>query len=444
MLKDGVWRVGDRVKNNVPFTHDSKMPVILPPKHRFTLLAMIDSHRFAHSGQDGTVSRFRMSGYWTIAAGRIAKRVKNACVPCRKFEGKTLNQLCGGIPEERMKELSAWYFCQIDIIGPYEIRGDINPRVRKKIWGLVIEDMNSGAVFLDVITDYSTNAVLTTLRRFGSTRGWPGKVYSDPGSQLESASGKLECWWNKMKQTLKTFAGTKNFTWEISPADSPWRQGKVERRIAIIKKHLKHAIGDSVVTPLELQTVFYEIADICNERPITLAKPREDGTYCVLTPNQLLMGRSVNYLPDDEDIAENLGVTSRYRLIHHVTSAFWQRWSAEVSPSLLVRQKWHVKSRNLQKGDVVMIAEPSKLKSKYKLAIVDDVKVSRDNLVRSAVVRYNNIQNVNNKLHARPVRVTRSVQRLVLILPVEEQSSPLDVMDDDDRPRVCAFSDKLY
>ena len=282
-----------------------------------------------------------------------------------------------------------------------------------------------------------------TMRRFGALRGWPGKVHSDPGSQLESASGKLECWWKNMEQVLSTFAGSNNFQWETSPADSPWRQGKVERRIAIIKKHIAHAIGDSRITPLELQTILMEISDICNERPITAAKPREDGTYCLVTPNQLLMGRSINKLPDDQEISESLGVTARYRLINHITTVFWQRWSAEVSPSLIVRQKWHVASRNLQKGDVVMIAESSKLKSKYKLGIVDEVKVSRDNIVRSAIIRYNNIQKTNNELRARPVCVTRSVQRLVLILPVEEQVSPLNVMVDDHQSRVCAFSYRL-
>ena len=76
---------------------------------------------------------------------------------------------------------------------------------------MVIEDVNSGAVHLDIVQDSSTNAVLSTLRRFGSLRGWPGVICSDPGSQLESASGKLECWWKGMENTLQTLAGTKNF-----------------------------------------------------------------------------------------------------------------------------------------------------------------------------------------------------------------------------------------
>ena len=65
------------------------------------------------------------------------------------------------------------------------------------------------------------------------------------------------------------------------------------------------------------------------------------------------------------------------------------------------------------------------------MGIIEDVKVSRDGKVRSAVVRYNNIQTLDNSQRVTPVRVTRSVQRLVLILPVEEQSTPLMINDDD-------------
>ena len=290
------------------------MPVIIPPKHRFTLLAMEDAHNIGHTGQDGTVSRFRTNGYWTTGAGRIAKSVKGKCVDCRKDSGKTLSQPCGEIPPERLKQPMAWGHCQLDLFGPYKCRGDVNPRTSKKTWGLIIEDVNAGAVYIDIVTDYSTPAVLMTMRRFGSIRGWPGVIHSDPGSQLESASAKLESWWKQMEHALATFAGAENFRWETSPADSPWRQGKVERRIAIVKKHIKHAIGDSRVTPLELQTILFEIANICNERPITVAKPRDDGTYHLVTPNQLLMGRSINQLPDDTDMSEDLPVAARYLL----------------------------------------------------------------------------------------------------------------------------------
>ena len=211
----------------------------------------------------------------------------------------------------------------------------------------MIEDVNSGAVHLDVVSDYSTNAVLMSLRRFGSLRGWPGTIQSDPGSQLESASGKLENWWSTFGTSLQTLTGEKNFKWNISPANSPWRQGKAERRIGVVKRLLKVSVGDTCLTPLEFQTTLMEIANICNERPIGLSKPRADGSYTVITPNQLLLGRSSNILPDDADLCSDLPVAARYRLINHVTTVFWQKWCSEVAPRSIFRQKWHVKTRNL-------------------------------------------------------------------------------------------------
>ena len=98
----------------------------------------------------------------------------------------------------------------------------------------------------------------------------------------------------------------------------------------------------------------------------------------------------------------------------------------------MVRQKWHEQSRNLSVGDLVLICEPSKLKAKYKLGVVDSVTLSADNIVRSVVVRYVLLQkNAKGDTNTRIIRVSRSVQRLVLILPVEEQHTPLEVTDDE-------------
>ena len=427
---DGIWRVGSRMKNYVPFTFDSKLPVVLPYHHKITLLIMREAHQFSHSGQDGTLCRFRLTGFWTTRGGQLAKKVKNECIPCRKEDHETLQQPMGELPEVLLRQPIAWGYCQLDLFGPVSCRGDVNPRTTKKTWGMILEDCNSGAVFLDVVQDYSASAVLMTLKRFGSLRGWPGVISTDPGSQLESASGILEGWWKTMERSLREFAPSKNFEWKISPPDSPWRQGKAERRIGIVKKLIRLSVGDSRLTPLELQTILYEISNICNERPLGLSKPREDGSYELITPNQLLLGRSSNILPDDTDIAESLGITSRYRLVKHVSDAFWHQWSAYVSPALVVRQKWHEKSRNLRVGDLVNICETSKVKLKYKMGVIDSVKLSDDGVVRSATVRYCNIQkNPKGEDKVSTVRVTRSVQRLILIMPVEEMSSSVEVKD---------------
>ena len=129
---------------------------------------------------------------------------------------------------------------------------------------MIIVDCNSGAVHLDIVQDYSTNAVLLSLRRFGALRGWPKIICSDPGSQLESASGKLDNWFVTMSDSLRNLGSSKNFKWEISTADSPWRQGKAERKVGIVKKLIRLSVGDTRLTPVELQTILLEVSNICN------------------------------------------------------------------------------------------------------------------------------------------------------------------------------------
>ena len=166
--------------------------------------------------------------------------------------------------------------------------------------------------------------------------------------------------------------------------------------------------------------------------------PREDGTFEVITPNQLLMGWSGSSLPDDSAIVDQLPMKSRFRAISLVSTMFWNRWCTLVSPSLVSRQKWHKISRNIQVGDLVMIADSGKVKGKYKLGIVVATTVSNDGLVRSGTVQYFVRRGVAETWSAE--RVTRSVQRLVLILSVEEQTDELMVREEHSHVLVCKAS----
>ena len=206
---DGVWRVGSRLKNYVPFTFDGKLPILLAPNHRITLLVMQEAHQFNHSGMDGTLGRFRALGFWTVRGGHLAKSIRESCFPCRKDNAKTLNQPMGDFPPEMLQDPKAWGFCQLDLFGPFYCRGDVNARTTKKTWAIVIEDVCAGAVHLDVVKDYSAEAVLESMSRFGSLRGWPGVIYSDPGSQLVSASETLVSWWKEFEGSLRRLAANK-------------------------------------------------------------------------------------------------------------------------------------------------------------------------------------------------------------------------------------------
>ena len=77
-----VFRVGERVRLNVPFTWDHQLPILLPRDHPFTILAMWEAHNEGHTGAvGGTLVRFRRR-YWTPQGGKLAKRIKGSCVIC--------------------------------------------------------------------------------------------------------------------------------------------------------------------------------------------------------------------------------------------------------------------------------------------------------------------------------------------------------------------------
>ena len=97
-----------------------------------------------------------------------------------------------------------------------------------------------------------------------------------------------------------------------------------------------------------------------------------------------------------------------------------------MSPGLVNRPVWHKPGRNLCVGDVVLICQPSANKGKYRLGVVDDVKMSTDGFVRTVTVRYV-LVSADGKV--RIMHIRRSVQRLVLILPIEEQSAHVEVKE---------------
>ena len=58
------------------------------------------------------------------------------------------------------------------------------------------------------------------------------------------------------------------FEWNFTPTDAPWQNATSESLIRLVKRSLKAAIGESILTFSELQTVLFEVANLIHERPI--------------------------------------------------------------------------------------------------------------------------------------------------------------------------------
>ena len=110
--------------------------------------------------------------------------------------------------------------------GPFVIRGEVNKRARGKAYALLFNCGISRATYIDLATDYSALGFLMVLRRFCTLKGYPNKMFTDPGSQLVAADGNLK----EVSEVLTDeqiggFCSNNGIDWEFSSADAPWQNG---------------------------------------------------------------------------------------------------------------------------------------------------------------------------------------------------------------------------
>ena len=328
-LENGIIVVGQRVSKWLKENWNQENYMLIPANHPVTRLYVSCLHSVDHAGVETTLAKLQRK-FWVPGARKIIKSIKNKCVICRKLTKKMEDQCMGQVRTERLKPAPAFYHTAVDLFGPLTIRDTIKKRTHGRAFGVIFNCLVARAVYLDLAEGYSTDDFLTTFRRFIAIRGAPKFMYSDKGTQLISASKKIE-----------SIGEKEGVTWIFNiPSDAPWYNGASEALIKSVKRGLCIAIGDSVLNFGELQTALFGIANLMNERPIG-TKPGfslEMGTY--LCPNDLLLGRSSGYCPNGMYEA-NGDHKRRLEFIQKIVDSFWRKWQRDYFPSMLIRQKWH-------------------------------------------------------------------------------------------------------
>ena len=422
VVNDGLWVVGTRISHQSPLTPENRPQVLLPYTHPLTNLVMTDAHvKGGHRGRDATVSRFR-ARFWTSHATKLSRSVCNGCQLCKLRNAKRLEQVMGQMPACRLLPSPPFTSVMLDLFGPYQVRGEVQKRTSGKAWGVIFTDLCSRAVHIEVAFGYDTKSFLLALSRFSSIRGWPSVIYSDPGTQLVGASDELSRIWNAIdRDVLKQVGAKSGLQWKFGPADSPWYQGAVEALIKSVKRAIDLSVQNQRLSVPEILTVFTQAADLINERPLGIM-PSNDSDISILTPNSLLLGRSSSFNPGGYDV--NPTLRSRVTLVQGIVDQFWNHWTKLYAPTLIRQSKWLHGNRDIAIGDIVIVADPGVLRGSYRLGRVTQVFPSADGHVRRARVAYKRFK-VGEKLHeykgATDIEVERSVQRLALIVPVDDE-----------------------
>ena len=134
---------------------------------------------------------------------------------------------------------------------------------------------------------------------------------------------------------------------------------------------------------------------IVNSHPITAVS--DDPEDCsALTPNHFLLQKATQLSPG-VFVKEDSFSRKRWRKVQFLADHYWKRWIREYLPTLQKRSKWVKSRRNVQIGDLVLIAEDNVLRSRWPMGRVMEVFCGEDGGVRSV-----KIKTVGNVFH-RPV-----------------------------------------
>ena len=411
-IEEGIIVVGGRTERWMQATWNRQKFVLLPKDHRISHLIMRYEHESGgHLGTAATISKIR-SKYWIVGVTRAVKSLIRKCVVCQRLRKKMCSQEMSLLPIERIKPTPPFTHIMVDYFGPFQVKGEVQKRIRGKCYGVIFTCLVCRGIYVDVANDYSTDGFLQVLRRFASVRGWPSKIFSDPGAQLVGASKELKTVVMDLSWENVQAHGIENgVEWIFSPAEAPWYNGAVESLVKTVKKALNAAIGENVLSFSELLTCVFEASQLVNQRPIGKHPSNpDDGTY--LCPNDLILGRATADVPQGP-FKERISDKHRLDFIQSLVNRFWTRWTREVFPNLVIERKWHTAQRNLRIGDVVLVQlDASTLRGKWKMARVLEAQESEDGKVRHVKLIYASDTGIKQEIE-------RPVQKLILLVPSE-------------------------
>ena len=392
VVRNGLLCVGGRLTHsNLP--EDTKHPIILPHKHPVTELLIEHVHRtHGHVGTIHTLSLLREK-FWVVHGVSSVRNALRKCHVCRRHNAAPGAQIMASLPVVRVtadEGTFAFEVTGVDLFGPLLVTRAVRTRSQgigtyMKRYGVIFTCMKCRAVHLEIALDLSTDSFINTLLRFIARRGAPRILYSDNGTNFKGAAAEVIDGLRRLDQErIGRRLGERKIEWRFNPPGASHRGGVWERLIRSVRKILNSQLQQRILNEDTLHTYFCEVERILNDRPLTKISDDPQDLRC-LTPNHILLvsrNPSTSMFEDD-------GSSSRIRWKAVMTAAqeFWDRWRKEYLTTLQETQKWFLKKRNLQVGDLVLLVDGCTPRGSWKKAVVSDVLLSDDGCVREVIVR---------------------------------------------------------
>ena len=375
ILNDGLLRVGGRLP-----TH----PIILPKHHYVVDLIIRHYHSVAgHAGREHVLALSREK-FWIIGARSAVRRVLKDCSHCKIRQAQPMTQRMADLPSDRITPCQPPFtYVGVDLFGPFTVK---RGRSILKRYGCLFTCLAVRAIHIEVVETLETDSFLNALQRFVCRRGQVRMIRSDNGTNFVGAAKELcaaATRWNQNR--VYDFLRQKSIEWRFNPPAASHMGGAWERQIRTIRKVLSAVMKQQAVSDECLSTLMCLVESIINSRPLTTVS-NDHHDLEPLTPNHLLLLRSGASLPTGEFVKQDLYSRKRWRQVQYLADVFWRRWTREYLPTLQLRRKWMIKTKNLEVGDVVIIADDNAPRNAWALGRVTETFPDSVGVVRSARV----------------------------------------------------------
>ena len=393
---------------NAALTEGTRFPILLPSNDKLTELVIEDTHaRILHSGVSQTLGTIRLK-YWIIRGRASVKKVLRKCVVCKRLEGGPYKMpLMAPLPKARVSEATPFSRTGLDYLGPLHTRDN---GVVRKIWICLFTCFVTRAIHLEIVSDMTTTAFLFCLRRFIATRGTPSEIVSDNAMQFKLADKTLHLIWKNImtSEEIQSYFSGGGIKWSFIVELSPWMGGFYERLVGLVKRSLRKTVGRKLLSNDQMHTVVKEVESVVNARPLVYIGDDIDSTITI-TPSHFLCLNPKIGIPetvhgdDDPDYtpyeSSERNVLQIWKKGERLINQFWKAWRNDYLLSLRERTQYKLKSGRIQSHqepnvDDIVIVKDETPRGSWKLAKIVELNVSRDGLVRSAVVKLGSGRNL--------------------------------------------------
>ncbi len=384
IFQSDIVKVGGRLDKAL-ISEESKHPIILAKEWHISNLILRQIHEeVGHNGRNYMLAALRQR-YWIPGASVAIRRILAKCVVCRRFHGIAGHQQMADLPQDRVSPDKPPFTCVgVDCFGPFEIK---RGRTIIKRYGVIFTCLAIRAVHIEMITSLDTDSFIHALRRFIARRGQVAEIRSDNGTNFVGAERELqEAIQNWNHKQINDVLLQKKIKWIFNPPTGSHHGGIWERLIRSIKKILNSILRGQSLDEEGLHTFLCEVESILNNRPITRSS-LDPNDLEALTPNHLLLLKTRLSLPPGLFMKEDVYARRRWRQIQYLANIFWKRWIGEYLPLLQERQKWKVKTRNFQLGDVVLVVDDNAPRNSWIMGKIIETIKDKKGLIRQVKIK---------------------------------------------------------